>query len=36
MAVKKWWWLAGACATFTLLALWVILKRKDIAGQPER
>jgi hypothetical protein len=30
----NWWWLAGACATFTLLALWVILKRKDIAGQP--
>jgi hypothetical protein len=36
-AVKKWWWLAGACATFALLALWVILKRKDTAGpQPER
>ena len=33
----KWWWLAGACATFALLALWVIIKRNDTAGpQPER
>ncbi len=30
----KWWWLMGAGATFTLLALWVVFKRQGPAGPP--